>query len=240
MGQTDIWRGLEHEVRAYRSSVAFEQARERHEALRSYPDLRTATVAVAACRCEQRDAVVAAFLAEQRRTGARMWNAAAILAMAPLLASLTRFLSCGRSERTDDSAIVIAAFLEATKVVGRADRLVLRLYSETRRRVFRARRASLEHVARRAALDVDTLGRAEETCMEPLIDRARFVLRARTFGPEPGETLAAYVERLMPSLTRRERSGRRAQLSNQRRASLADLREAFRSITATQPEGESR
>jgi hypothetical protein len=50
--------------------------------------------------------------------------------------------------------------------------------------------------------------------------------------PRPGERPAAYIERVIPSPSRAERSRRRALLTHQRSASLADLREAFRNATS--------
>jgi len=208
--------------------------------LRSYPDLATAASAAAACRCKQRDALIAAFLSEHRQTGARVWSAAAMFAMAPLLTSLIRFVRCGRSAREDDAPVVLAAFLEATRVVGPAERLVLRLYSETRRRVFHSRRVSLDDVGRRAAHDVDALEHEDCTGIEVRLDRARFVLRAVAIAPSADERPAAYAERVRPSGSRAERRRRRALFTHQRTASLADLREALRCITATQSDGENR
>jgi hypothetical protein len=233
MGQMEIWHGLEREVRAERSSVAFEQARGRHEALRGYPDLRAAAAAAAGCRCEQRDRILVALVAEYRATRRSVWSAAAILAMGPLLLRLVRDLKNAPGERNDAKSIVLAAFLEAVNTVLPADRIALRLFSETRRRALRPVRASLEDFARRAARDVDAIAPHETLCVEDGLDRAHFALRARSVAPEPGEKLAAYVERLMPSLSHDARCRRRELLSNQRTASLADMREAFRSITAT-------
>jgi hypothetical protein len=182
---------------------------------------------------------VSAILTEYRASRRSVWAAAAILAMAPLLRSLARVRRTASDER-DEESIVVSAFLEAVNLIATSDRIALRLYSETRRRVLHPRRAWIEDVCQRSGRDVDAIAGTNANAIEPLIDRARFVVRARASSPQPGESLAAYVERLMPSLTGRERSGRRAQLSNQRHASLADLREAFRSITATQPQGETR
>jgi hypothetical protein len=240
MGQMDIWHGLESEVRAVGGRVAFEQARERHEALRDYPDLRTAAAAAARCRCEQRDAVVVALVAEHRATRDRMWSAAAALAMAPLLSSLVRALKNARGERNDEKSIVLLAFLEAVNQIGPADRITLRLYSETRRRALHARRASVEDFCQRSSRDVDAVMRADDVCLESRLDRVRFVLRARDIAPEPGERPATYVERIAPSPSRRERRCRRELLRNQRTASLADMREAFRCIATPNPGGENR
>jgi hypothetical protein len=240
MSLMEIWHGLEREVRAEGSGVAFQRARERREALRAYPDLAAAVAAAAQCRCEQRDGIVAALLAERRATGASVWSAAAILAMAPVLAFLVRVLKGAPGVRNDEQSIVLAAFLEAVNQIGTPDRISLRLYSETRRRVLRRRRASLDASGRRCTRDVDTLERADDLSVESRLDQARFVLLARAVEPEPGERPAAYVERLAPSRTRGQRRHRRELLSNQRIASLSDLREAFRSITATQHDGETR
>jgi hypothetical protein len=240
MSEIEIWKGLEREVRAERSRVAFERARERREALRPYPDLPAAVAAAARCRCEQRDAIVAALLAEHRATGASVWSAAAILAMAPVLVFLVRLLKGAPGVRNDEKSIVLAAFLEAVSQIGTPDRISLRLYSETRRRALRHRRASLDEVGRRSPRDVDALERADDVSVEALLDRARFVLRARAVEPEVGERPAAYVERLVPSRSRRQRRHRQELLSNQRIASLADLREALRCITETQHDGETR
>jgi hypothetical protein len=232
MGQTQIWRGLEREVRAHGSLVAFTRARERHEVLRAYPDLPAAVAAGVRCRCEQRDAIVAAFLAEYRATRAGVWSAAAILAMSPVVLFLVRVLKGATGDRNDEASIVLTAFLEAANTIRTADRISLRLYSETRRRALRFRRVSLKGGARRSHVEVEDLGAADDAEIESRIDMARFIWRARAVAPEYFERPAAYIERLLPSSSRRERLSRRALLSNQRSASLADLREAFRNATA--------
>lgn len=240
MGQIQIWRGLGREVRAAGSRLAFERARQRHAALHPYPDLAAAVAGAAARRREQRDGIVAALVHEYRESRESVWSAAAILAMAPLLASLERVLKNARPERNDAKSIVLAAFLEALNRVSTKDRAALRLYSETRRRVLRARRTSLEDRGRRSSKDVDAMcSRAEELSIEAQLDRARFVRHAATMAPKPGERPAAYVERLAPSTTRRGSQRRSARLGHQRSASLADLREAFRSICQPQPDGET-
>jgi hypothetical protein len=237
MHPTEIWRGLEREVRAIASCAAFELARERHEALRPYADLSTAAAA-AQGRCEQRDAIVAALVAEHHATGASPWSAAVILAMAPLLRSVARVLRDMSVDAVDAEPSVLMAFLEAVSQITTSDRIALRLYSETRRRVLRSRRATLEDVCR-VSLDVDAVAHGGAS-IEGRLDEARFVLRARVLAPEPGETPVAYLERLAPSPSQRERRGRHALLKSHRTASLAALREAFRSIPATQPDGDTR
>jgi hypothetical protein len=239
MGQVDIWRGLEREIYAEGGRAAFEQACQRHEALRHYPDLATAVGVAAACRCEERDAIVGAFVAEHRASRAAFWAAAAILATAPLLASLMRALKRARRERNDEKSIVLAAFLEAVNHVGTAGRITLRLYSETRRRVLRPRRRSVEDRGHRSSKDVAELESGEDG-LDLQLDQIRVVRRADAMAPEPGERPAAYIERLAPSDTGSEAQRRRAVLRNQRSASLAELREAFRSIAQPQHDGEKR
>jgi hypothetical protein len=235
MRQSDIWHGLEREVRAKGSRLAFDQARARHAALRAYPDLASAVnAAMRSLRDDERDAIVVALLAEYRETRGGPWSAAAILAMTPLLLSLVRRARRSPCERSDAKSNVLAAFLQAANQIATADRIALRLYSETRRRVLRPRRVNIEDFGRRSTVNVDHLWRAGDD-MDSLLDAARLVLLARALVPARGETLAAYAERLLPSRCPRERRRRREALKNQRAATLADLRSAFQSITDTQP-----
>lgn len=239
MRKVEIWHGLEREVGAA-GSAAFDRARARQLALRPYRDLSAAVDAARRGRGGgERDAIVGALLAEHHATGRSVWTAAAILAMTPLLLSLARRVESTSRERNDGKSIVVAAFLEAVNQIHSADRITLRLYSETRRRVLRPYRPSVEDHARRSGRDVDQVERGVEAGIEALLDQARFVLRARDLAPSPGEKPAVYVERVQPSRSRHERRRRHELLSNQRAASLADLRAAFRSITGNHPHGES-
>jgi hypothetical protein len=231
MSQSEIWRGLEREVRADRSSVAFERARERQPALRPYATLLDAVQSAARQRgTDEREALLAAILDEYRASGgASVWSAAALLAMAPALASLMRSLGA-RGGRNDAKSIVLTAFLEAVKQIATERRVAFRLYCETRRRVLHTPRPSVEEHWRPSRQDVCRISEGDALSMEALVDRVRFVRRADALAPTKGEKPAEYVERLQPSRTRRECLGRRQSLSNKRAATLADLRAALRSL----------
>jgi hypothetical protein len=237
MSQTAIWHGLEREVRAEGSRVAFERARERQPALRSYGTLLEAVQAAARQRgTDEREAILAALLEEYRVSGgASVWSAAALLAMAPVLASLMRTLNA-RGEENDAKSIVLTAFLEAVNQIASERRVAFRLYSETRRRVLHPPLPSVEDQWRPSGRDVGGLVRGESLSMEALVDGVRFARRAGALVPAAGEKPAAYLERVQPSSSRRERQGRRQTLSNKRAATLADLREALRS-TSSEPGG---
>lgn len=237
MSQSDIWHGLEREVRADGSRVAFERARARQPALRPYATLLEAVQSAARQRgTDEREDILAAILGEYRSSGgASVWSAAALLAMAPTLASLVRAVSA-RRERNDAKSIVLTAFLEAVNQLARDRRVAFRLYCETRRRVLQAPRPSLEDQWRPSAQDVGCVSEGEPLSMEAALDRVRFVRRAGSLAPAAGEKPVEYLERVQPSRSRRERQGRRRRLSNQRAATLADLREALRSIVRNQEE----
>ena len=237
MSQSEIWHGLEREVRADGSRVAFEQARERQPALRPYATLLEAVQSAARQRgTDEREAILAAILGEYRASGgASVWSAAALLAMAPTLVSLVRALD-PRGERNDAKSIVLTAFLEAVNQLARNRRVAFRLYCETRRRVLHTPRPSMEDQWRCSGQDVGRVSEDEPLSMEAALDRVRFVRRADFLAPAAGEKPAEYLERVQPSRSRRERLGRRRTLSNKRAATLADLREALRSIVRN-PEG---
>ncbi|MGH7295370.1 MAG: hypothetical protein ACRELB_10575, partial [Polyangiaceae bacterium] len=133
-------------------------------------------------------------------------------------------------DRNDAKSIVLAAFLEAMNQIGPSDRMTFRLYSETRRRALRSRRQVIDAGWRRCTIDVAALSTGEVS-VDVRVDEARILLLADALPPEPGESPAAYLERLAPSLSVREERRRRARLRSHRIASFAELREAFRRIT---------
>jgi hypothetical protein len=232
MYQTDIWHGLLEEVRAPRAHATFGLARERQPALRSYATLLEAVQAAARQRgTDEREAIVAAIVSEYRTSegAATTWSAAALLAMAPVLASLARALKT-RAERNDAKSIVLTAFLEAVNQIAPDRRVAFRLYCETRRRVLQAPRPSVEDQWRPSRQDVGHVATEESLGVEALVDGVRFARSASSVAPTMGETLVAYVERVQPSHSRRERLGRLRALNNKRVATLADLRVALRSF----------
>jgi hypothetical protein len=213
--------------------AAFERARERHPVLAAFPTLIHATSAAARTRVQDlRDGVVGAIVAEYQATRSPVWSAAAILAMAPCLASIVRAVS-RNGERNDARSSVVLAFLEAMSRTRAARRIAFRLYCETSRRVRRARRVQDEE-ARRTVYDVERL--TWGTDVDGSIDLARLARTIRDLPPAPDEGPAAYLDRVWPLRSRVARTERRHRLRHWRRAAITKLHARLHALSSSEKE----
>jgi len=214
---------LERDLPENRAAYACAQARQ--VALQLYPTLLQAAEAAAATRdnCES-DGIVGAIVAEYQAAPAAMWSAAAVVAMAPAIASMFKEIRTSQNKK-DVPYILIAAFYDSVQVVPVGPRIAFRLYSETRRRAFRAARLRPGDAATASLVAPDTL--CHQVDRELCIDVTRFLERARTMPPHPGESPHDYLERITPSQTRAQWLERAKALKSFRTTSLAAFRRAL-------------
>jgi hypothetical protein len=218
------------------SREAYARAKARHPALQPYATVLEAADAAAALRDEfERDAIVRANVAEFQAEPAALWSAALVVAMAPALTSLIRRIRTSETKK-DAPYCLLDAFYESVRTISLGPRLAFRLYSETRKRVFRFLRVRPGDAATASEIVVDGIHYDLEFELELCLDAKRFLERARTMPPRPGERPSEYLERVSPSRTPAERSERQSRLQPFRISSLAEFGRALSAFTPTSTE----
>jgi len=217
--------------------AAYAAAQARRPALQPYATILHAARAAADTRVDAvRDGIVGAIVAEYQAEPAGLWSAAAVVAMGPALASLAREIRV-RQDRKDVPYMLLDAFYDSMRRIVVGPRIGFRLYSETRRQVFRAARVCPDDAPSTRSVVAEALSR--ELDPESCLDATRFLERARRMPPQPGETPLDYLERITPSQSREQRLERQKCLQSFRSTSLAALGQALSAFKPATTEKEA-
>ena len=138
-----LFSGLRAEVRSSKHTACFEEARQRHDALRNHDAIASVLGVLAndsSGRYAEREVLTMALLAEQRAHPSAFWAAVILVAYYPMLSRL-RHRIYGHALASDDlDQLVVTSFLGVVAdypLDADLDRTAMRLRQRTERQVFR-------------------------------------------------------------------------------------------------------